>query len=59
MANEIGEAPAYSKGLEFAVAMFLRGMDPADKLVLARRMKQVFAHLESEALNELGHEGNS
>jgi hypothetical protein len=56
MPNELGEAPAYSKGLEFAVAMFLRGMDPENKLVLARRMVQVFSHLEREALDELGLE---
>jgi hypothetical protein len=34
--------------------MFLRGMDPESKLVLARRMQQVFAHLEREALEEMG-----
>jgi hypothetical protein len=52
--DRIGEAPAYSQGLEFAVSMFLRGMEPENKLVLARRMLQVFAHLEQQALDELG-----
>jgi hypothetical protein len=47
-------APAYSQGLEFTLALLLRGMDPEHKLMLARRMGEVFSHLEQEALRELG-----
>ncbi len=54
--DRLGDAPAYSQGLEAVLSMLLRSMDPADKLRLARRMLQVFSHLEAEALDELGQD---
>jgi hypothetical protein len=46
-------APSYSAGLEFAVGLLLRSMEPAHKLILARRMLDVFRFVEGQALQEL------
>jgi hypothetical protein len=47
-------APGYSKGLEFAMNLLLRGMTAPDKLALARRMLEVCKYVEAQALDELG-----
>jgi hypothetical protein len=53
---ELPPAPEYSRGLEFTLNLLLRGIDPARKLLLSRRMQEVFQHVERQALVELGAE---